>query len=708
MKMSRRLPLQLLSLWRARPRAIGTGLIVAGLLVIAGAAGLDTLDRAFPPRLLPPEGPSPVVLDRHDRLLATFTAPDGRYRLASPSATVDPVFLKLLIAYEDRRFADHAGVDPRSVARAGVDLVRRGHIVSGASTLTMQVARLIDGARERAFARKLREAARAVQIERRLTKAEILDLYLALAPYGGNLEGIRAASLAWFGREPDRLTLAQSALLVALPQSPETRRPDRFPEAARRARDRVLERAVRLGVIPAADAALARREPVPRERRPFPRLAPHLSERLVRAEPGRSVYRLTLDRPLQAELEALVADRVRAFGPAASGAIVVLDHREHEVRALVGSPGLAEDRRLGHVDMTEAVRSPGSSLKPFIYGLAFEAGIAHPETLVEDRPTPFGTYRPGNFDATFQGTVTARVALQQSLNVPAVALLEAVGPVRLAVRLEEAGVKVALPRDAAPGLAIGLGGIGMRLTDLALLHAGLAEGGLVTPPVLERDRIGPPAPPVRLLDPVAAWQVGDVLAGTPPPENGLLNRIAFKTGTSYGYRDAWAAGFDGRHAVAVWVGRADGQPMPGMTGRLAAAPVLFETFARIAPHPAPLPGPPPGTLIAATSGLPAPLRAFGAATAGADARAARPVGLRFIYPPDGARVSLGGDGAGQPLAWALEGTRDPVMLLVNGRPARGLGRDRQGFLLPPGPGLMTLTALDATGASARVRIFIDP
>lgn len=696
-----------LPLCRARPRGPGLLLVGLGLAAVLVSATIDRLDAAFPPKLTPPAGPSPVVLDRNDRLLAAFTAPDDRFRLGAPARSVDPLFLKLLIAYEDRRFAEHAGLDGRAVGRAVADLVRQGRIVSGASTLTMQVVRLIEGARERTIARKLREAVRALQIERHLTKTQILDLYLALAPYGGNLEGVRAASLSWFGREPDRLTPAQAALLVALPQSPETRRPDRFPEAARIARDRVLARGVRLGVLTAAEAEIARRDPVPTERRPFPRLAPHLAERLVRADPGRPVHRLTLDRDMQAGLETLVAERVRAFGPSASGAIVVIDHRAGEIRASVGSPGLEEERRQGHVDMTEAVRSPGSSLKPFIYGLAFEAGIAHPETLVEDRPTPFGSYRPGNFDATFQGTVTARAALQQSLNVPAVALLEAVGPVRLTVRLEEAGTRVTLPRDAAPGLAIGLGGVGIRLTDLAVLHAGLAEGGLVTPPVLERDRVGPPAPPARLLDPVAAWYVADVLSGTPPPENGAARRLAFKTGTSYGYRDAWAAGFDGRHAAAVWIGRADGQPIPGLTGHGAAAPVLFDAFARLGTRPEPLAGPPPGALVTATAGLPQPLRAFGLA-ARPDRAGADTVGLRFVYPPDGARVSLAGDGAPLPLAWALEGMRGPVTLLVNGHPTDSLERSRTGFLVPPGPGLMTLTALDPAGASARVRVFVDP
>ena len=279
-----------------------------------------------------------------------------------------------------------------------------------------------------------------------------------------------------------------------------------------------------------------------------------------------------------------------------SVAIMVVDNASGEVLARVASPDYFDERRAGQVDLTRAVRSPGSALKPFIYGLGFEDGLIHPETLIEDRPLRYGSYAPENFDLTFQGTVTVRRALQQSLNVPAVAVLEEVGPSRLTARLAEAGAALVLPRREAPGLALGLGGVGIRLADLTMLYAGLrARQGTVQPLIEQLD--APMLAAKRLLEPVAAWYVANVLQGTPPPENAAGGRIAFKTGTSYGYRDAWAVGFDGKRTIGVWVGRPDGAPVSGLAGRTAAAPILFDAFAR-GPQPlAPLPSAPAGALL---------------------------------------------------------------------------------------------------------------
>jgi len=693
-------------------RRLALGLAVAPAALFALGAGLAALDRAFPPRLEPASTASPIVLDRHDRLLAAFTTSAGRWRLPVTSDEVDQRFLAMLVAYEDQRFASHAGVDPFAVGRAALQAVEHGRIVSGASTLTMQVARLIEERSDRTLARKLVESVRAVQIERRLTKLEILDRYLAVAPYGGNLEGVRAAALAYFGREPDRLTVGQAALLVALPQAPQSRRPDRFPEAARAGRDAVLDRMARLGVLTPAEVASGKAEPVPTARREFPRLAAHAAAAARAARSGTLVHRLTLDRDLQAGLEALVADRARALGPRVSGAAVVVDTASGEILARVGSAGLLDEAREGFVDMTTAIRSPGSTLKPFVYGLAFEAGIAHPETLVEDRPTSFGGYAPKNFDDGYKGTVTAREALQMSLNVPAVALLEAVGPMRLALRLEDVGVRLVLPDAAAPSLAVGLGGAGVRLVDLAALYAGLARGGVVPALTEIRDEAAAGAPPEiagrRLLDPVAAWYVADVLAGAPPPVNAPAGRIAFKTGTSYGYRDAWAVGFDGRHAVAVWVGRPDGAPVAGLVGRDAAAPVLFDAFARISPRRAPLPRAPDGALIATTATLPPPLRGFGKAAETPTTQASARRGVRFAFPPDGARVSLAApDGGRQPLAWRVEGASGPLTLFVDGRPTGTPRAVRGGDVPVSGRGFLRLTVVAPGGASDSVTVFVE-
>ncbi len=416
---------------------------------------------------------SPLVVDRDGTLLRPYTTPEGRWRLPATRADVDARFLDLLIAYEDKRFRSHVGVDPLALGRAMAQLLMQRRIVSGGSTLTMQVARLLEPRKERSLHAKLRQIVRAVELERSLSKDQILSLYLSLAPYGGNLEGVRAASLAYFGKEPRRLTLGEAAMLVALPQSPEQRRPDRSVPAARHARDRVLDRIAAAGIVPVEEIAHARKEAVPNGRTPMPMLAPHSADAAVAAAPGQNFYRLTVEAQLQKNLQELARERAQTLGPDVSVAILAVDNATGEVLARVASADYFDVRRAGHVDMTVAMRSPGSALKPFIYGLGFEDGVVHPESLIEDRPVRFGGYAPENFDLTFQGTVRVRRALQLSLNVPAVMVLDRVGPSRFAARLQQAGASFALPRGETPGLAMALGGLGVKLADLVTLYAGL-------------------------------------------------------------------------------------------------------------------------------------------------------------------------------------------------------------------------------------------
>jgi penicillin-binding protein 1C len=673
-------------------------LIATGSLLAAGAWWISSL------------GPTPLgeglafstlVVDREGRLLRPYTTPEGRWRLPATRESVDPRFLELLFAYEDRRFNAHHGVDPIALGRAVSQLLTNGRIVSGASTITMQVARLLEPRSERSFVAKLKQIVRAVEIERALSKDEILALYLSLAPYGGNLEGVRAASLAYFGKEPRRLTLGEAALLVALPQSPEQRRPDRSTEAVRHARDRVLDRVAAAGRVPADEIARAKQEPVPDGRKPMPMLAPHAADAVVAAAPARNFHRLTIDATLQKNLEELARERSRALGPDISVAILAVDNASGEVLARVASADYFDIRRAGQVDMTQAVRSPGSTLKPFIYGLGFEDGLIHPDTLIEDRPIRYGSYAPENFDLSFQGTVTVRRALQLSLNVPAVAVLDKVGASRFAARLEQAGASFVLPPGEVPGLAMGLGGVGVKLSDLVALYAGLARLG-TTVPINERAASGEEAPtPRRLLDPAAAWYVGNVLLGTPPPENAPGGRIAFKTGTSYGYRDAWSVGFDGKRTIGVWVGRADGAPVPGLVGRVAAAPILFDAFARTGKLPAALPAVPKGALVAATGKLPPPLQRF---RPGALAGEGSEPQLRIMFPPNGARLELANDSSGKPdpIALKVTGGAGPVTVLVNGQPLELAPGRRTLFFEPDGPGFVRLTVMDGRGATDSV------
>jgi penicillin-binding protein 1C len=681
-------------------RALAIALSGAALLA-GGALAAGLWVRALPPLPQPAAlSYSVEVVDRDGRLLRPYATEQGRWRLKADVEDVDPRYLAMLIAYEDKRFRSHGGVDPVAITRAAWQWAIHREIVSGASTITMQVARLLEPRSERTLGAKLRQMVRAIQLERAMSKDEILSLYLSLAPYGGNLEGVRAASLAYFGKEPKRLSRAEAALLVALPQSPEARRPDRSPERARQARARVLDRVADASGIPADEVAAAKTGSMPLQRQAMPALAPHAADQAVVATPDSRRIELTLDGRLQQALEMLARERADALGTEISVAIVAVDHASGEILARVASPDFFDKERAGQVDLTRALRSPGSALKPFIYGLAFEDGLAHPETLIDDRPARYGSYAPENFDLTFQGTVPVRKALQLSLNVPAVALLDRVGAARLTARLSQAGGDMVFPKGEVPGLAMGLGGVGVTLTDLTMLYAGLARQGMTIPLVERRSETALARPPRRLLDPVAAWYVGNVLIGSPPPENAARNRIAFKTGTSYGYRDAWAVGFDGRRTIGVWVGRPDGAPVPGILGRTAAAPILFDAFARSGELPAPLPPAPKGAILAVNGKLPLPLQRFdsdGPATRQGER-------VRIMFPPHGARLELASvDGKPEPVALKIAGGVAPLTVLVNGVPQeRGSGRTI--FFDPKGPGFVRLTVVDGKGTADSVMV----
>jgi penicillin-binding protein 1C len=690
-----------------RHRVLRVAALVAfGLCVLMLAAAAWCITSLGPPPLGKDLTFSARVLDRDGRLLRAYATSEGRWRLPAKVANVDPKFFDLLFAYEDKRFRAHHGVDPLALLRGAGQLATNGHVRSGGSTLTMQVARLLEPRNNRNLSAKLRQIVRAVEIERVLSKDQVLSLYLELAPYGGNIEGIRAASLAYFGKEPRRLTIGEAALLVALPQSPELRRPDHFAAAARVARDRVLDRYAATGRVPADEIALAKAELVPTARRAMPMLAPHAADRATAEAPAVNEIRLTIDADLQKNLEELGRERLRTLaqtlGPDVSLAILVADNATGEVLAHVGSPAYFDERRAGQVDMAQALRSPGSTLKPFIYGLGFEDGFIHPETLIEDRPERYGGYAPRNFNYSFAGIVTVRQALQQSLNMPAIAVLSRVGASRLTARLAQAGATMVLPDGEAPGLAIGLGGVGTKLSDLVMLYSGIAQLGTVLP---LRERLDAPAPQARrLMSPVAAWYVSNVLLGSPPPENGTPGRIAFKTGTSYGYRDAWSVGFDGKHTVGVWVGRPDGAPVPGLVGREAAAPILFDAFARMGAPPAALARAPAGVLVTSSAKLPPPLRRFQATPgAGANAQAS----LHILFPPDGAKLDLSTtDGKPDPIALKIIGAVAPIILLINGVPVPSEQRGTL-FFVPDGPGFTRVTVIDSTGSTDTILVRID-
>jgi penicillin-binding protein 1C len=657
---------------------------------------------------------SQVVLDRHGQLLRAFATPQGRWRLPVSHSDVDTRYLAMLKAFEDRRFDSHIGVDPYAVGRAFRQAVSHGRIVSGASTLTMQVARLLEPRSSRSTGAKLWQMARALSLETRSSKTQVLDHYLALAPFGGNIEGVRAASLAYFGKEPRRLSVGEAALLVALPQSPETRRPDRASEETlRRVRNRVMERAVVAGIITPEDLRRAQEEPIPRQRLAFPMIAPHTAFAQSRANPEAQQVQLTIDKAMQVQLEALVKERSLTLGTHLSVAMMVIAHGDGSIRASIGGVKYLDAERAGALDLTKAERSPGSALKPFIYALAFEQGLAHPETQLEDRPTRYGAYAPENFDLSFQGLVSARKALQYSLNVPAVDLLAALTPQRFLSRLKGAGAHLVMPPENSPGLAVGLGGLGITLHDLAGLYTGLARGGVTTPLYVQSNAVPSADQFLRLTDPVSAWYISDILKGAPPPPHAPFGRIAFKTGTSYGYRDAWAVGYDRRYVVAVWVGRADGAPVVGLTGRGSAAPFVFDAFARIGIDPEPF-AQPSGALVSTHKALPAPLRHIRQDVA--KTQVLTTSALKIAFPPHGARLDLSSSGGGKrddhntalpDILLKANGGTPPFLWLMNGRPVISGQTSRTASWKPEGLGFVDISIIDAKGVSDSVKVRLE-
>ncbi|MCO5069913.1 MAG: penicillin-binding protein 1C [Rhizobiaceae bacterium] len=667
---------------------------------------LDQLDRSYPPPLPANLTVSTEVLDRDGELLRAFSTLDGRWRLKTEVENVDPDFIRMLVAYEDKRFYEHPGIDLWAIGRAALQLVGNGRIVSGGSTLSMQVARLIEPRERRSFGSKVRQMLRAIQIERRLSKQEILERYLTLAPYGGNLEGVRAAALAYFGKEPKRLTVAEAAMLVALPQLPERRRPDRNPVDAQAARERVLNRMVSAGILAEGEVQRASREPIPVLRRPLPALAAHLADKALTSDPSAFNHTLTIRKRVQQGLETVAQDAARKLGPKLSVAMVMADARTGEILGEVGSADFFDSARSGWIDMTRISRSPGSTLKPFIYGLAFEQGMVAQETMIEDRPADFGGYRPRNFDMTYQGDVTVRQALQLSLNVPAVRLLDAIGPSRMVARFRQVGITLDLPDSRPAGLAIGLGGAGITLRDLVQLYTGLANGGKVNP-LRDGTEATQPTGGATILDTNATWQVGDMLAGVKPPQGAMARGIAYKTGTSYGYRDAWSVGYDGRYVLGVWVGRADGGSVPGLSGYVSAAPILFDGFARSGLPAIALPSPPPGIFRNKQEELPVTLARFATDEAGLVVAKASEPAPHIIFPPDGARLALNDSLAGaQPLVLKLQGGRAPFRWLANGKPLESVRR-RQTTWLPDTAGFSTLTVIDAAGRAASIKVFVE-
>ena len=641
-----------------------------GAAVVFGL-GLWAVGKLDPAPMPPPDSWGTEVLDRSGTLIALAPAPGGVWRFQTAPADVAPFLTQLLVAVEDQRFGGEPGVDPRAILRAAWQWAKAGHVVSGGSTLTMQVVKLLDP-HPRSLSAKVLETARALALWSTEPPNRILGLWLSLAPFGGNLVGVEAASWAYFGKPPGALDAAEAALLVALPRRPEDLRPDRRPLAARRIRDRILRLAEQRGLLTPTETAAALAEAIPRARFPMPRAAPQLFAGLHHPP----IYQTTLDAGAQAALASLAHGVLAGLPPHVSLAVMIADLPSRQLRAVWGGDW-GNTARAGSLDLTRAWRSPGSALKPFLYGLAFANGLAGPDSWLADVPANFGGYTPEDFSGNFSGRVTAADALRRSLNLPAIGLLSRYGAIRFASALAAAGEPLRLPRGASPSLPIILGGGGQTMRGMMALYAGLATDGRVSPIAL---RPQGQAVSAELLPPETARTVAAILTRT-FPGGGPADGIAWKTGTSWGDRDNWAFGFDERHVVGVWLGRPDGTAMDGGAAVDHALPVLAQVF---------------GLLPAAPRPATPELRSLSLSLA------PDPDPLRLLFPPAGAVIAGGG-----PLDLKAMGGVRPLSFLIDGAPVPSLPPLRETPWTPPGPGFYRVTVLDAAGAAVHAAIRVE-
>lgn len=531
---------------------------------------------------VPGQGGATVVLDADGVPLRAFADKQGVWRQHIALDDVSPLYLEALIHYEDQYFYWHPGINPASLMRAFIQNWKSGRIVSGGSTLTMQVSRILYP-HSRSLWGKASQMLRALQLEWMLSKQQILELYINHAPFGGVFEGVQAASFQYLGKPATQLRHSEAALLAVLPQAPSRYRPDRHPEKARQARDKVLTRLLDFDIWSREVVTAAKQEGVMAWAPQSPMSAPILSRRLTQNFPDKSPIETFIDGDLQQALQDYVRDYVSSLGQKVSAAILLVENQTNTVKAYVGSADFYSVQKDGQVDMVQAVRSPGSTLKPFLYGMAIDDYLIHSASLLADVPWSASHYRPGNFTHGFSGPVSASEALQRSLNVPFVQLINAYGAKKFSNRLRHVGADLVIP-GGTPNPSIIIGGAGLTLESLVSLYSSLANNGYVKPLRMSKDDAE--AAGRRLMSPEAAWMTRQALKNLAVPvgfDIGITAskrpEIAWKTGTSWGHRDVWAVGVGPRYSVGVWLGRPDGHPLNEQaTGFATAGPLLFTVF----------------------------------------------------------------------------------------------------------------------------------
>lgn len=667
------------------------------------------LDRFYPLDMGRYQDLSHLILDKQNQLLTALISKDERLRFQVNLNEVDSRFIRILVAYEDKRFFYHYGIDPLAIGRALWQWGRSGRIVSGGSTLTLQTVRLLEP-KSRTLIHKLQEALRALQLEYHYSKKEILEIYLSLAPYGGNLEGIRAASLTFFNKDPKMLSISEAALLVALPQQPSRLRLNLYPERARKSRDKILLRMKTVGVLTPTETQEALEDEVPKINTlySFPRYAGHLAYRLASMMPQQFVHKTFIDLSLQKQCETLLKLQLPFLDKAQTVALMIVENKTRQVVTYVGSAAYFDDRRCGQVDMIKAIRSPGSTLKPFIYGLGFELGVIHPDTIMQDIPTLFCDYAPSNFKDTFHGMVTVKEALQNSLNIPAVSILEKIGPGYFTEKLRKVGVPLKFSNNlVSPSLSLALGGVGVSLEDLVNLYMALANQGEFAKALISGEIVKEKE--VNLLENKAAWHVTHILEGTPPPEgfvhvNATTHApIAYKTGTSYGFRDAWALGFTKDFTVGVWVGRPDGTPHSDQVGRTVAAPILFKVFDILPKRDKNFKEQEPeGILSLKAQELPKTLMHFKRKDI-ENVNVSK--NLKILFPKEGSMIHLEKEEQGfRPIRIFVSGSKPPFYCFENGHPLSEKFSTHEILWQPKELGFTEITVVDSLGASASVTI----
>lgn len=539
-------------------------------------------DRLFPLRVTVPY--SQVITSSDGSILQAFLSPDDKWRLYVEPDRITPELETAILFKEDKYFHWHPGVNPVAVVRAAWNNLVTGRRTSGASTITMQVARLLEPA-PRTLGSKLRETFRAFQLEWHFSKAEIFRLYLNLVPYGGNVEGIASASYRYFGRTTDQLSLAQIVTLAIVPNRPGSWRPGETNQRLLAGRNRWLGKMRTQELFSEAVIRDALEEPLTIDRPEPARWAPHLTARIHRAIPDQPVVRTTIALRRQQQVQTIVANYQRSLRPYGihNAAVLVVNNATRAVEAYVGSPDFDDNVHGGQVDGVRAVRSPGSTLKPLVYGIAFDLGLLTPKRIIDDVPVNFGGYAPDNFDEHFSGPVTIEDALARSLNIPAVKTLQQIGLATMIDRMRTAGFEQARHQEKSLGLSLVLGGCGVRLEELTALFAALADSGYYAPlRYLADDSVRTGVP---VIGEGAAEMLRDILVLPNRPdlpasagERSRSVRIAWKTGTSYGRRDGWSIGYNPRYTIGVWVGNFSGEGVPELTGADRATPLLFELF----------------------------------------------------------------------------------------------------------------------------------